>query len=265
MRMQLCSSLDRSKYNRFGTVHHSDTGFVDPHRARARWLKLGRVVPDDSHITYTHNSQGYRCGEWSSYDWSRTVAWFGCSEVYGVGVPECDTVTSIYSERTGVAACNFGIPGGSCGEIAALVVNVLDQVDPLATVIGWPFYDRMYCCGHTMAPWNYADPDRFLGTREEYTYCRSRYKKFVAAGLKAFRCTQAEVHARCAPVEYHCGHAQDFALDLSQTWWEEHSVDDLAVDGFHSNGARNRRIVDHLLEYEQLDHSHKVHNSKPAA
>jgi hypothetical protein len=64
-------------------------------------------------ITYKLNSQNYRAPEWDSIDWENSVVMFGCSQVFGVGVDEDQTLGYYLSELLNKPVINLGIPGGS--------------------------------------------------------------------------------------------------------------------------------------------------------
>ena len=44
-------------------------------------------------IKYSVNSTGYRCPEWDQIDWSESILIFGCSQVFGIGVDDADTIS----------------------------------------------------------------------------------------------------------------------------------------------------------------------------
>lgn len=74
--------------------------------------------PSDWHyrtkeVTYNVNSGGYRCPEWNQIDWANSIVIFGCSETFGTGLAEDETISSALSGLTGVNVVNMGKNGTS--------------------------------------------------------------------------------------------------------------------------------------------------------
>lgn len=64
-------------------------------------------------VTYTLNSQGYRTQEFKNIDWKNSIVVFGCSNVFGVGVDDKDTMPFQLSKITGMPVVNLGMGGSS--------------------------------------------------------------------------------------------------------------------------------------------------------
>jgi hypothetical protein len=94
-------------------------------------------------VSYTCNSQNYRAPEWNTIDWSNSIVVFGCSQIFGIGVSDNQTVGYYLSKLLNKSVINLGIPGGS---VMALWVNtekLLDhKVNPLAVIYNWPSANR---------------------------------------------------------------------------------------------------------------------------
>ena len=74
--------------------------------------------PEDWHyrtkeIAYNVNSYGYRTKEFNEIDWSESIVIFGCSNVFGIGLSEDETISYNISKLTGRYVVNLGFPGGS--------------------------------------------------------------------------------------------------------------------------------------------------------
>lgn len=95
-------------------------------------------------IYYTHNSQGYRAPEFDTVDWNNSIVVFGCSNVYGVGLADDETVCYHLEQLTNKPVINMGIGGSS---IPFSVFNQIAlherQVKPLAVVNMWTSATRM--------------------------------------------------------------------------------------------------------------------------
>jgi len=76
------------------------------------------IQPEDWHyrtkeITYDINSYGYRTKEFNEIDWTESIVIFGCSNVFGIGLSEDETLSYNISKLTGRYVVNLGFPGGS--------------------------------------------------------------------------------------------------------------------------------------------------------
>lgn len=99
----------------------------------------------DSYCVYQLNAQGYRCPEFHTVDWTQSVVLLGCSQVFGVAIPEEHTLASQLNLRLGVPVINLGIPGASNGSISRISVELhRTGVRPAAIVIGWTEHTRYY-------------------------------------------------------------------------------------------------------------------------
>ena len=64
-------------------------------------------------ITYTVNSQGYRTVEFNQIDWTNSIVFIGCSNVYGVGIDDSHTLDKELSKLTNCPVINLGAGGTS--------------------------------------------------------------------------------------------------------------------------------------------------------
>lgn len=101
----------------------------------------------DKEISYNINSMGYRTVEFDSItEWKKTIPFFGCSSVFGVGLNEDDVVTSLVATKAQAVPINFGYPAGSNDTILKNVVALIETVHPADfpryVVIGWTCVDR---------------------------------------------------------------------------------------------------------------------------
>lgn len=64
-------------------------------------------------VSYTDNSENYRTQEFDTIDWANSVVMLGCSNVYGVGVDESDTLPAQLSNIINVPVVNLGVGGSS--------------------------------------------------------------------------------------------------------------------------------------------------------
>lgn len=73
-------------------------------------------------VTYTFNSNGYRCAEWNQIDWYSSTVLMGCSIAMGVGLTDSETITAYW--ENGV---NLAQPGISLGHIHYNSLRLIDQ------------------------------------------------------------------------------------------------------------------------------------------
>lgn len=64
-------------------------------------------------VHYKLNSSNYRTAEFKDIDWSESVVVFGCSNVFGTGLDEEDTITSCLSKIINRPVINMGVAASS--------------------------------------------------------------------------------------------------------------------------------------------------------
>jgi|TARA_R110001592_G_scaffold132997_3_gene347969 hypothetical protein len=64
-------------------------------------------------IQYKLNSQGYRCPEFDTIDWKNSIVIVGCSQVFGIGLAEDETIAVQLQKLTDCPVINLGRPGSS--------------------------------------------------------------------------------------------------------------------------------------------------------
>lgn len=108
-----------------------------------------RVQPEDwiwrnKQVHYTINSQGYRCPEFETIDWSNSILMFGCSYVFAPGVDDSDTMASQLSLLINRPVINLG-QGATDDLFQFANSNILYAagVRPLAVIYLWPGIHRL--------------------------------------------------------------------------------------------------------------------------
>jgi len=95
-------------------------------------------------ITYTTNSDHYRCPEWEDIVWNDSILMLGCSVTFGVGLDDSDTISShLSSYLGGIPVVNLG-QGGSSWTFQWIntVRLVAAGIRPRAVVYIWPDVSR---------------------------------------------------------------------------------------------------------------------------
>jgi hypothetical protein len=123
-------------------------------RLGSDWYWLARPV------TYTVNSQNYRCPEWRSIDWVNSVVLYGCSFVFGDGISDEDTISSQLSRLIDRPVINLGAGGSSPRwqlDNQTLVLKWF--AEPWASITIWPCASRSLSyeyanTAHRWGSWN---------------------------------------------------------------------------------------------------------------
>jgi hypothetical protein len=96
-------------------------------------------------ISYTLNSQGFRCGQFDSLDWNNSIVCFGCSNTFGVGVDDSDTWPQVLNRLAQVPVINLSQGGQGCGFNWVNSVRVIAAGHkPRAAIYYWPDPIRMF-------------------------------------------------------------------------------------------------------------------------
>ena len=118
----------------------------------------------DQKVEYTLNSQNYRTPEWDTIDWDNSIVIFGCSQIFGVGVSDNQTVGYYLSELLNKPVINLGMPGGSCMAQWINTEKLLKyKINPAAVIYNWPTANRMIelidnTQNQATGIWNLNDP-----------------------------------------------------------------------------------------------------------
>jgi hypothetical protein len=133
-----------------GNAGQSDWLSTDSHK---EWKRNCKRQPKDwiyrtKQIAYTFNAQGYRSPKWASIDWANSTVFFGCSNVFGVGLDDYDTLPYQYQTLTGNPAVNLGVPGSSNYLNYKNFLYMLETYPkPRAIVNTWTDYSRLTIFG----------------------------------------------------------------------------------------------------------------------
>jgi len=89
----------------------------------------------DNYFTYTFNSHGFRCGEFTD---SPTIMFLGCSHTMGIGIPEHCRWSDIVANSLNLKCANLGIGGGSTDTAFRLCYGWIDRIKPTIVVFREP-------------------------------------------------------------------------------------------------------------------------------
>jgi hypothetical protein len=144
-------------------------------------------------IEYSLNSQGYRAPEFNTVDWINSIVIFGCSNVFGIGLHQHDTVSAQLSRMVNRPVVNMGF-GGSSIEVALYNSGVLrhSYPRPFAVVHAWTMFNRCtefidngLARHHGAHSTSLYDANYFMTLNKTDTNqaTRARYQKTLAEGM----------------------------------------------------------------------------------
>ncbi len=95
-------------------------------------------------VEYRLNSNNFRTYEWEDIKWKEAIVVLGCSNVFGVGVAEDETLTAQLEKLTGRQVVNLGVPAGS-NELIMHMAGLLVKkfAVPYGVMINWTTANRM--------------------------------------------------------------------------------------------------------------------------
>jgi len=118
-------------------------------------------------ITYTVNSQGYRCPEFDKIDWANSIVILGCSYVYGIGIDDSNTIDKELSKLTNCPVINLGA-GGTSIEFSLYNSIILRKLypKPKAIVQIWTGINRYTIFNNdnktmNQGSWNFTIDDKY--------------------------------------------------------------------------------------------------------
>jgi hypothetical protein len=130
----LPSGLDPEKTEFFGT-DTKKTFQINVKEFGADWIWSNRK------ITYNFNTHGYRMDkDLDKVDFDNYIAFFGCSNTVGSGLPLEDTFACQIASKCNMDYVNAAFPGASCDFVVKNFVELINKAPalPKIVVINWP-------------------------------------------------------------------------------------------------------------------------------
>lgn len=133
--------------SRYGS-QHKNIDYYSNTDSETEFRKNLKVMPVDWHyrykkVTYELNSDNFRTYEWNNIDWKNSIVLYGCSNTFGVGVAEDETLSKQLEKLTGRQVVNLGIPAGSNELIMHMAALTIENFDfPYAAIVNWTTTDR---------------------------------------------------------------------------------------------------------------------------
>lgn len=121
-------------------------------------------------ITYDTNSYGYRTKDFDQISWKDSIVIFGCSNVFGIGVDESNTLSANLSRYSNREVINMGVPASS-NELMLYNSLMLKRKYgiPWCVIFVWTSVQRsthFYELDVThIGHWNYKDSEKILESK----------------------------------------------------------------------------------------------------
>lgn len=95
-------------------------------------------------VTYTLNSQGFRCAEFETIDWNNSILVIGDSTGFGTGVDDSQTCTKQLADLTNRSVINLSQDGASAMYLwANTSILVENNINPIGVIYIWPSSSRV--------------------------------------------------------------------------------------------------------------------------
>ncbi len=135
---------------------------------------VGEFLPGNP-IDYTEsnmerNSSNYRTKEFDQIDWKNSIVIFGCSNVFGAGLTDGETISHQLSMLTNRPVINMGVPSSSIAYSLYNQVILAEKCSaPYAVINLWTsinrlsyFYEKGPC---HLGPWTARQPNKNIFIR----------------------------------------------------------------------------------------------------
>ena len=169
-------------------------------------------------VEYKLNSAGFRCTEFDTIDWQNAIVIHGCSQVFGVGIAEDETVTAQLRQLTDRPVINLGKVGASV--TYTLANNMLLENNfpkPFAVINHWPsiWRDTIFTSDRN----KYVDGGKLM--QQKYAQLRL-YKKIDIS----FSDVLEDVTAKAQMMNHLCKTLWR-GTNYIETTWVDHTAEEL--------------------------------------
>jgi hypothetical protein len=94
----------------------------------------------DNHFTYKFNSEGFRCGEFTT---TESIVFLGCSFTMGIGLPIANTFARVVADELGLECYNLGVGGSSNDTAFRLARHWVPHIRPKLVILMSPSHYRL--------------------------------------------------------------------------------------------------------------------------
>jgi len=170
-----------------------------------------------ANVNYTLNHNGYRAVDFDTVDWENSIAMFGCSQLFGVGLDDTDTLPSQLSFLIKRPVINLGVIGSSMMfsfHNSLILKNICAK--PLAVINMWTNHNRGVF---------YSEPLQHCGAWNYYTspYAREWMSDSNNTATHAYFISTASKHL--------WSNTSYYEFSLFKETVEAIGCDDLNIDG----------------------------------
>lgn len=177
-------------------------------------------------IQYQVNTQGYRTSEFTDIDWHNSWVILGCSVIFGLGVAESETVSSLLEKQINQPVVNLGISGSGCDWQYWNAIKLYNAgIRPKKLIMHWPNPCRgMFINEH-------GHGDTFINTHLNFPP-----KPVYISDICDLNMVYAEEHHWYAMLELYATHLTELFGDSIQHVYRQCNLDTLKkynVPGFN--------------------------------
>lgn len=238
------------------------TGFDTKWQAvdtEASFRKNCKTQPNDwkyrtQDVTYSVNSNGYRCAEFNSIDWSNSVVVLGCSLTFGIGVDDSETTSSLLQNILGHNVINLGMPGTGADYVLHNLARLKQaNINPKKIIIQYPHSTRSF---RWMTP-NHVEAVSIGNDKKDFEQWFLKHDVHHKEHTKSCR----DIIRLFYPDVFEYSSHSYVANMLSVTDWDTHvlahemgytNMTDRARDLIHPGLAVNRAIAELLAKHIDL-------------
>ena len=89
-------------------------------------------------VVYNLNKHRFRAPDFDDVQWDRSIAVFGCSNIFGTGQLENETIPALLTKFTDRPVINMGVGGLGCDGVAHNVAVMKKTYNPFLCFVVWP-------------------------------------------------------------------------------------------------------------------------------
>jgi hypothetical protein len=135
------------------------------------------VYPRKNPINYTVNSYNYRCPEFDTIDWEKSIVVLGGSDFFGEGIEDENLCSTVLQRKTGWPVINLASPAASNQQIVLTMAMLSRHYKPRCWIVGW-------CDVYRWMHWDtkQSDPEKIISPRGPHKeFCHKPFPQLADA------------------------------------------------------------------------------------